>query len=167
MRHEIGRGLRREFCQRAHLIWPEYYTFEWQDYGPRRGKSEDFSLLWSNAGETYVRHRWGLEREESLRLAVSGATGCSAGAAGIIPPLLLPSMRVNCRNILELTVLQLLRNETFESDECYVLQGSLQKKGDHILWVSTQNDSIRHIYDDRSWTAEESRRDHEKMVTDT
>jgi len=35
------------------------------------------------------------------------------------------------------------------------------------LWVSTQNDSIRHIYDDRSWTAEESRRDHEKMVTDT
>jgi hypothetical protein len=152
---------------RTQFIRPEYYSFEWQDYGPRRGKSEDFALLWSSAGETYVRHRWGLEREESLGLAVAGATGCSSGVASIIPPLLLPSLRVNCRNLLELVDLQLLRNETFESEECHVLQGCLQKKGDHILWVSTRNDSIRHIFDDRSWTADESRRDHEKMIADT
>jgi hypothetical protein len=145
---------------------PDYYSFEWQDYGPRRGKSEEFSTLWSQDGETVTLYRWGLESKENLRLAVAGATGCSAGVASIVPNLLMRKMRENSRHLLELTDLQLLRMEDLDGDDCYVLGGSLWTGIDHIVWISTSNSSIRRVHSDRSSAMEEIRTEQQTLRSD-
>jgi hypothetical protein len=134
---------------------PDYYSFEWQDYGPRRGKSEEFSTLWSQEGETVTLYRWGLEVEDNLRLAIAGVTGCSAGVASIVSSLLMREMRADTKHLLELTDLQLLRMEDLDGDECYVLGGSLWAGGDHKLWISTSNLGVRRVHSDRSPSVQE------------
>lgn len=149
------------------FVRPDYLQFQWQDYGPRRGKSQQFSTLWSGGGKTVT--LWDtskvvLEEEENLRLAIAGATGCSAGAASIVPPLLLSELSTDCINLLQVRDVELLGEETFNELECYVLKGSLLKQDDHVLWISARDFSIRRVRNDVSTTAEESRRNHEELI---
>lgn len=149
------------------FVRPDYLHFQWQDYGPRRGKSQQFSTLWSGGDKTVVRwdaNKVVLEEQENLRLAIAGATGCSAGAAHIVPSLLVNELRTDCKHLLQVKDVELLGKENFNELDCYVLKGSLFKKDDHILWISARDFSLRRITIDRSTTAEESKRDHEELI---
>lgn len=152
---------------KTEFVRPDYLQFQWQDYGPRRGKSQQFSTLWSGGGKTVV--RWDaskvvLDEKENLRLAIAGATGCSAGAAHIVPSLLLCELRTDCIHLLQVRDVELLGEEIFNELDCYALKGSLLKQDDHVLWISARDFSIRRIRNDISTTAEESRRDHEELI---
>ena len=88
---------------RTHFVRSEYFCFEWQDYGPNRGKSESFSSIWSDPKTTYFCwHRRSLvvQEEENLQMAICGATGCSAGGAHIVPELLLEEIRTDSKHLL-------------------------------------------------------------------
>jgi len=145
---------------RTLFVRPDYFCFEWQDYGPRRGKSERFSTVWSNGEKTIVRHDTGqikIENMSSLNLAIAGATGCSAAAAYIVPALLLPQLR-GPKHLFMLSDLELISQDTVGEDVCYILRGSLLKKADHILWISKNDFSLRRLTSDYSRTAEELER---------
>ncbi len=149
---------------RTRFIRPDYFCFEWQDYGPRRGKSEEFSMIWSNTKEIVRSSPHGLEQVENLRMAIAGATGSSAGAAHIVSSLLFDEVRSNSKNILNLVELEVLREEVLEGQNAYVLRGSLFKKGDHLLWVSTNDFSLVRVLQDKSRTAAESKSEHEAFL---
>lgn len=149
---------------RTSFIRPNYLIFEWQDYGPRRGKSQEFSQLWSKNGRTKTRMPWGLKESESLHLGIAGATGCSAGAASVIPDLLLPE--TNSKGFTQLSELD-LDPQGLETDDCYVLRGTLFKYLDHTVWISKIDFSIRRLRHDRSWTAAESKLEYELLQADT
>ncbi len=146
---------------------PDYFSFEWQDYGPRRGKSEGFSVLWSLKEETRTRYRWGVETKENLPSAIAGATGCSAGAADIVPALLIERLREQTQTLLRLTELEFLRDENCNGIDCHLLQGSLFKSGDHHLWISKQDSALIRLRLDQSSSAEEMRRDIEALLANT
>jgi hypothetical protein len=72
---------------RTKFIRPDRLKYEWQDYGPARGKSEEFSTLVANGDIATVHYTWDPNVEQtSCSRAVAGATGCSAGAASVIIP---------------------------------------------------------------------------------
>lgn len=144
---------------------PTYFSFEWQDYGPNRGKSDALCVLWSKDGITNVLNRWGVESLKSLSLAIAGATGCSAGAAYIVSSLLLAEVRDGTRHLLTLTEIQSLPSELFEDEHCFVLEGSLFKSRDTTLWVSQRDFALRRLREDRSWTAEESQKEHDAILS--
>jgi hypothetical protein len=147
---------------------PDYFCFQWQDYGPRRGLAERFSTLWFNQGRSVI--RWDtsasvtVEDQPSLQFATAAATGCSVGAAILILPMLMDHMRTELKHVLQLTDLELLANESLNEQECYVVKGSLFRAFDHILWVSTNDFSVQKIRHDMSSTAEESRKEHEALI---
>jgi hypothetical protein len=161
------KGNKEQLQFRTHFVRPGYFCFEWQDYGPRRGKSEGFCKLWSMNGETRTHYVHGIEEEKNVRSAIARATGCSAGSAHIVPSLLMEDLRANSKHLLQLADLELLRNEECNEIDCYVLKGSLFKAGDHLLWISTRDFALMRVYLDKSWTAEESRRDHEALIANT
>ncbi len=160
-------GKKEQLEFRTHFIRPKYFCFEWQDYGPRRGKSTDFSMLWSMSGETLTRYQWGIEDKDNLHLAVCGATGCSAGAANLVPSLLVEEIREGSNHLLRLADLKLLRNEKMNEQDCYVLQGTLHKSGDHILWISAEDFVVLRVYVDMSRTAEESEKEHNELLANS
>jgi|GEM_PF-1368687 len=152
---------------KTEFVRPDYIRFEWQDYGPRRGKSERFSMLWSNGEKHIMRlnnNKPSFADQPSLGMAVAGATGCSAGAAHIVPALLLDELRTDCKHLLLLTDLEVLPEEPLDGLNCYVLKGSLLKAGDHVLWISKNDFCLRRVRSDRSSTAEESERQHKALT---
>jgi hypothetical protein len=158
---------RQQIEFRTAFIRPDYLKFEWQDYGPRRGKSERFSTVWSSGNKTLM--RWDtskvlVEEEPSLRLAIAGATGCSAGAAHIVPALLIDELRTDCKHLLLLTDVELSEQVLEGNQKCYVLKGSLFKNGDHTLWISTSHFGLRRIRIDQSRTIEESSKELEAIT---
>jgi len=69
--------LHETICFRTRFERPSLFTFEWQDYGPNRGKTEEYSLLWSVNGEAetvagdikaqdFGRFQWELARKMKL-----------------------------------------------------------------------------------------------------
>jgi hypothetical protein len=155
---------------KTEFVRPDYFTFEWQDYGPRRGKSERFSMLWSDAMKTLIRQDTGkvvLEEQPNLRRAVAGATGCSAGAAHLVPALLMEEIRADSRHVLQLTGVELISEDFFEGHNCYVLSGSLFKERDYVLWVSVDDFSLRRVTVTHSQTAQEAEREHQALLANT
>lgn len=152
---------------RTQFIRPDYLCFEWQDYGPCRGKSSDFSILWSRSEDSYFRYPGGVKEQLSLELALSSATGCSVGSAHQIPSLLIADMRENSKHLLQLTELEALSNQYLNQRACYVLHETLFRRDDHILWISMNDFALVRIYVDRSSTADESEKHHKELLANT
>ncbi len=153
---------------KTQFLRPNYFRFDWQDYGPNRGKSEQFSTVWSDGHRTWFRqvNARGIttEGQHSLLMAITAATGCSCAAASIVPFLL--NEDIGAMSFLILKDLELVSNETLAGHDCYVLKGSLFKSLDHILWIAVEDFSLRRVYRDQSWTAEESREEHIRLLAD-
>lgn len=138
---------------------PDHLVFQWQDFGPRRGKSEEFSTLWSLAGETW--RRWitksgvSTEKMESLSLAQAGAVGCSAGAAGIAVSALMPELRDSFERLLGLDNFQIDGSEIIGHDVCHIIKASGRRNRNNYLWISTKDFSIKKFLCDMSRTAAE------------
>lgn len=138
---------------------PDHLVFQWQDYGPRRGKTEEFSTLWTLAGETWVRKVQGsgvsTERMESLSLAQAGAVGCSAGAAGIVISALMPELRDNFNTLLGLDDFRINGSEIMGNIPCHMIKASGRRNRSNYLWISTKDFSIQKFLCNMSRTAAE------------
>lgn len=66
---------------------PGRFRSEWQDFGPNRGKTDEFSLLCIDQDETFMCRKTRNKSEVTqppLDITLARATGCSAGAATLI-----------------------------------------------------------------------------------
>jgi hypothetical protein len=149
---------------------PHYLRFDWQHYCPRRGKTEALSslrhdgekcwFLWKRSDETT------LEERSTLSLTIAGASGCSCGAAFIVPSLLLPDIAHNGRQVLNLSQPQFIGLEKIIDAECFVVSGSSSKPNDQRLWIDCRDFSLRKLFVDSSWTAEDSKQHYEQITSD-
>jgi outer membrane lipoprotein-sorting protein len=111
---------------------PGLFRFEWTDYGiTKLGKTK---MIWSNGKEAFS--YWepdNYEKEESLGMAVAGATGISYGTVHTVSDLMLPGEFGGSR-LKSLTKVSLLGEEVFEGASCYRIKGT---DGDESveLWV--------------------------------
>ena len=131
---------------RTYFSRSDRFRFEWQDYGPCRGKSETFSVLCSRDGSTCTLSPLGMEKNRNLADSISGATGCSAGAARYVPTLL---MNVDVfREIppwLELSQLIVTGTELLDDRDCYVVNGVWYNSEAFTLWIATTDFSLRRV----------------------
>lgn len=137
--------LHETICFRTRFERPSLFTFEWQDYGPNRGKTEEYSLLWSVNGEAETVYRWG-NREKTmanpLSQAIAGATGASAGAAHLISSLLIED--VGGLKILELDEAVLLDHP--DSKEYFIFQSIRDGGFDSLtLWIERDEFAVRKV----------------------
>jgi hypothetical protein len=102
------------------FVRPHCFRFEYRDeYG---------RYLICASGEL-VRAWWdvtpGVEQEESLGMALAGATGVSGGSAYTVPALLLPTQvgGASLADLVRLTCLTSLGDEVLDGVTCYRLQG--------------------------------------------
>jgi len=135
---------------------PNLFRFEWIDYGiTKLGRTK---LVWFNGKEAFT--YWEpdrYEKEESLSLAVAGASGASSRAASTVSDLLLPGeLRTSTLN--RLVKVSLLGEDVFEGVRCYRITAS--EVDDPIeLWVGKNDFLLRKLrretkLDDMLWIRE-------------
>jgi hypothetical protein len=92
-------------------------------------------VVWADGTDvrTWWDARTGVERPESLGLALAGATGVSGGSAHIVPALLLPA-QVRGRPFAETVHIDSLTDESLAEVHCYRLSG-------HLLWPGRESES--------------------------
>lgn len=111
---------------------PSLFRFEWTDYAiTKLGKTK---VIWFNGKEAFT--YWepdSFEKEESLSMAVAGATGISYGTVHTVSDLMLPG-EFGGSLLKSLTKVSLLGEEVFEGAPCYRIKGI---DGDESveLWV--------------------------------
>jgi len=110
------------------FVRPEQFRFEFRS---RHGDAEedwDSYIVWARGSEvlTWWDVRPGIERPESLGLAVAAATGVSGGSSHTIPTLLLPD-EIGGRSLSELIELHPLGDEQLDGVMCYRLTGGLPR----------------------------------------
>jgi hypothetical protein len=103
------------------FVRPDRFRFEFRDQDDEEWKRY---IVWANS--ELIRTWWhlhdGVEQEESLALALAGATGVSGGSAHTIPALLLPA-QVDGRRLTDLVRLTSLGDDLIDGITCYRLQG--------------------------------------------
>lgn len=108
---------------RTAFVRPDRFRFEYQD---RFGETDPWHrhVVWANGND--VRVWWDIrpqvERPESLRLALAGATGVSGGAAHTIPSLLMSDL-FGPNPLTCLADVSSLPDEMLEGVTCYRLVG--------------------------------------------
>jgi hypothetical protein len=148
------------------FLRPDRFRFKWQDYGPKHGKTERFSTLWSNKGNNSMHRVTRVSKFEelpNLRVGIANATGRSAGAAHMVSSLLMTEIQADSRHLLQLESHQLLRYENLNYVNCYVVQGSLLKQNDTKLWIATNDFSLRRAEEEHTLAAEELKRAYEQF----
>ncbi|PZM84407.1 MAG: hypothetical protein DKT66_07165 [Candidatus Melainabacteria bacterium] len=138
---------------------PDQFYFHFQDYGPRRGKTEKYSTLWSQGGETvfqWVREgSTNLEVVESLHLGIARGVGCSAGSAGIIAGEILPVLQPHKDTFLQLENFRLDEGGQVAEIDCYIIKGIGRRARECCVWISKEDFSLRRFWRDLSSTAAE------------
>lgn len=120
---------------------PDKLRFRWRHTNlPERYGS----LLWDGTRVVTNLHFGEREEGNNLRLAVAGIAGLCAGANAVLG-LLMEELHVNWRTLLELRDLELTTREQLDGIDCYVLQGTLFKKNDRLLWLSTRDFTMRRL----------------------
>jgi hypothetical protein len=99
--------------------------------------AEAYSVT-QRSGESAV-----VELEESLKLAVAGATGISGGSAHTIARLLLPE--IGGFSLSKLADVNLEREAEVEGALCYELTGVHPRGGPHTLWIGKSDLLLRKL----------------------
>jgi outer membrane lipoprotein-sorting protein len=139
---------------------PNLFRFEWTDYGiTKLGRTK---MIWSNGKEAFT--YWepdNYEKEESLSLAIAGATGISSGTVNTVFDLLSQDETYGSR-LKRLVNVSLLGEVEFEGVSCYHIKAN---EGDEPweLWIGKSDFLLRKVrremkVDDLLWTFEEIRR---------
>jgi len=123
---------------KTYFVRPGKFRFEWEDVFP----AGERNILWSEGKGVFAYWSWaGLEKQESLEMAIAGATGVSRGAAHTVPTLLMKEIggfRLN-----ELQRLALVREERFEDTDCYVVRGFHPFGFPIDIWIAKSDFLIR------------------------
>jgi hypothetical protein len=131
---------------------PDRFRFEWTKHHPdpalRHLKSHH--LIWFDGTQACSYSNWDgekrVESEESLAMAVAGATGVSKGAALTVINLLMPVL--DARLITDLQDLQ-LRQDSFEQMDCYCIRGRESDGDQHEFCLSSKDYLLRSVSVDR------------------
>ena len=123
------------------FVRPDRFRFEFKamEFGGER------YLVWQGGND--VKTWWdvkpGVEKVESLGLALAGPTGVSGGSAHTIPALLLPR-EVGGRRLTDITEPKRLADAKIDNVDCFVLDGQF---GDRpmTLWIDKQTFLVRRI----------------------
>ncbi len=121
---------------------PDRFRFEFKETGS--GEKCRY-VVWQGGND--VKTWWdlkpGVEKVESLGLALAGPTGVSGGSAHTIPALLLPR-EVAGRRLTDITEPKRLADAKIDNVDCFVLDGQF---GDRpmTLWIDKQTFLVRRI----------------------
>lgn len=124
------------------FVRPDRFRFEFK---AMESGVERRYLVWQGGND--VKTWWdvkpGVEKVESLGLALAGPTGVSGGSAHTIPALLLPR-EVAGRRLTDLTEPKRLADAKIDDVDCFVLDGQF---GDRpmTLWIDKQTFLVRRI----------------------
>ena len=124
------------------FVRPDRFRFEFK---AMESGVEQRYLVWQGGND--VKTWWdvkpGVEKVESLGLALAGPTGVSGGSAHTIPALLLPR-EVAGRRLTDLTEPKRLADAKIDNVDCFVLDGQF---GDRpmTLWIDKQTFLVRRI----------------------
>lgn len=128
---------------------PDKVRFEWRDWHPYFGKdrSPDESAFWTDGRSTTSWSFRKLEEEESLSMAIAGATGGSRGSVLMILKLLIPDC-VDLNTVwYEFQNIKLLQEEIVGGVSCYHLVGSCTNNDDTEVWISKEDFMVRRLRD--------------------
>jgi outer membrane lipoprotein-sorting protein len=139
---------------------PNLFRFEWTDYGiTKLGRTK---MIWFNGKEAFT--YWesdSYEKEESLSLAVAGATGVSSRVVNTVSNLLMPD-EFGGSTLQRLVKVSLSGEEVFEGVRCYRIK-AIEGDDPLELWVGKNDFLVRKLrretkYDDGVSIREEIRR---------
>jgi len=120
------------------FVRPGQFRFEYQD-------GTDRHIIWSKGKD--VQTWWdvqpGIQKPESLQLAVAGATGVSSGSAARIPGMLMPDKLGGWGGV-HISDAKRIEDGTIDKAECFRLEG---KYGDNsiTLWIDKKSYLVRRI----------------------
>jgi hypothetical protein len=120
-------------------VRPNKLRFEWEE---ARSGDTDFNILWSDGKDTfsYDVFPW-VSKNEDLELGIAGATGISRGSSHTIPSLLMSEL--SGFRLTEMDRLSLLREEQFEGEDCFVVQGFHPFGFPIEMWISKNDFLLR------------------------
>jgi outer membrane lipoprotein-sorting protein len=122
------------------FVRPARLRFQWADIQFR--EPQQSNIIWSDGKDVFsYSHLMGLEKEESISMAVAGATGTSSGAAHTVTTLLMRD--VSGFRITEMKGLTLLREENFEGTDCFVVRGNHPFGFPIDIWVGKNDFLLR------------------------
>ena len=128
------------------FVRPNHFRFEF------KSRFDQYQNHWHryivHSDPTGVRTWWdikpGIEYEESLSLAIAGATGVSGVSAHTIPVMLLPEV-VGVWRLTELEDLSKLKDGVIERCKCWRIRGKHHLGDRMILWIEKEKYLIRRI----------------------
>lgn len=127
---------------KTYFVRPKRIRFEWI-YTDKYSDS-NFQIVWSDGKDTFT--YWvtdPVEKNPDLSSGIAGATGVSRGSGHTIPALLLEE--ISGFRMTEMTRLSLLREERFEDENCYVVEGFHPFGFPYHLWISKRDFLIRKL----------------------
>lgn len=129
---------------KTYFTRPNKLRFEWIDY--QSPFSDQRNLIWSDGLKAVSVHAYEpgkIETKEDIASAVAGATGVSRGAAFTIPNLLISE--IGGFSLTELTKLSVKKQEVFEDENCYLIEGYHPNGEAWQLWISTKDFLLRKL----------------------
>lgn len=129
---------------KTHFTRPNKLRFEWLAF--TSFSTDERSVVWSDGAKTFSFYSFEPEQvktKEDISLALAGATGISRGSAHTVPALLISD--VGGFLLTELTKLSLKREEVFEGEECYVIEGHHPHGEPWQLWISKKDSLLRKV----------------------
>ena len=131
------------------FVRPDRFRFEYQE---TQSSVEYRYIIWRNNAE--VLSWWdvkpGIGTEESLDMAIAGATGVSSGSAHMIPTLLLPN-EISGRRLTDITEARRIADTEIDSVNCYRIQGKYAD--DSItIWIEADTFLVRRIETQHAFT---------------
>jgi outer membrane lipoprotein-sorting protein len=125
------------------FVRPGRLRFEYREKRGLLGQ-DSRHIVWSDGRET---QSWwdiapGVRKEESLDMALAGATGVSGGSAHTIPSLLLPE--VKGLRLTDITEVRQVENAKLGESECFRIEGKLSQSPT-TLWIDKSSFLVRRI----------------------
>jgi outer membrane lipoprotein-sorting protein len=124
------------------FVRPDRFRFE---YTEKRGGREDRYIVWRKGKEvqTWWDVKPGVEKPESLDLALAGATGVSSSSAHTIPALLHPK-EVSGRRLTEVTGAKRIEDAKLDKADCFRVEGKFADSP-MTLWIDKKMFLVRRI----------------------
>ena len=126
------------------VIRSDRFRFQFEDRA-RIGRTTQYIVHADNTGvRTWWTIRPGVEVEDSLAMALAGATGVSGGSAHTIPALLLPD-EISGRRLTDMIAPEFLADDEIDDRRCYRIQGTFGDSLPSTLWIDAETFLVRRI----------------------
>jgi len=149
---------------KTYFMRPNKVRFDWRDWHSLdKTTPADENAIWSNGKNSYAWFLGELEHEESLGLAMAGATGVSSCSVLMILQLLFPECVETNSVWFEMQNMQ-IESQELTGLHCYHLVGTETKPDDTEAWISKEDLIVRRLISKTEITAEEDRAFFEETV---